>query len=717
MTLVHLEPIPLQFRKADLLNLLSRQGGMDRNRVGNIQLRGKHAAFEVPDRWVGRLIEAFQDAKLDQKRLRIWAEKEGYDLPPPKDEDHFDRLLRLLTLESHAEAVRAVERSRRRSSAEAEKSDNTLLDLEITDEGPGLGGRYIVRLARRKSAVLPWTRLDVGTPVVLSPDAADATGGHRGIVSERATAFICVALPGLPDDLGETSAWRLDLSNDEVAVQRQKAALVEIQATTSGRLGYLRGVLLDERKPTFRPQVEPPPLNERLNETQREAVSFCLAAKDVALIHGPPGTGKTTTVVELIRQSVRRGELVLACAPSNMAVDNMFQRLLAAGESVVRLGHPARVLPELRSHTLDLLVDEHHDVRLARKLVREAIDLFRSASRYTRAKPARGERRDMRAEAKQLMWDARRLERQAVQSILDTANILCCTLTGLDAELLGKRHFDLVVIDEACQSTEPGCWIPLLRGERVVLAGDHCQLPPTIISDDAAAQGFGISLFERIIALHGAEVSRRLEVQYRMHRAIMEFSSREFYDGALTADASVQDHLLKDLSYVREEPLTSTPIDFIDTAGAGYDEEKEPEGESKRNPREAELLRRKVEALLDTGLAPEEIAVIAPYAAQVRLLRERLPLAGLEVDTVDGFQGREKEAVVISLVRSNNRQEIGFLSDQRRMNVALTRARRKLIIIGDSATLSSSEFFARMIEYFEQIGAYHTVWEEADEME
>ena len=233
-----------------------------------------------------------------------------------------------------------------------------------------------------------------------------------------------------------------------------------------------------------------------------------------------------------------------------------------------------------------------------------------------------------------------------------------------------------------------------------------------MVSREAAAEGFDQSLFERVLADLGPQVARRLDVQYRMHRSIMEFSSREFYDGELSAAAAVSGHLLCELPGVLDTPITQTAIEFIDTAGASFDEEVEPDGESRLNHREAELAGLQIQRLMDAGVPPGEIGVIAPYAAQVRVLRERLPLHALEIDSVDGFQGREKEAIVISLVRSNPQAEIGFLGDVRRMNVALTRARRKLIVIGDSATLSSHAFYRRMIEHFEGVGAYRTVWEE-----
>lgn len=710
MPLIHLESLPRRVSKSDLITLVDTVGGLDRRRIGRIELRGNEATVEVPEGWQSRLAKALDGQVLGDRRVRAWAE-----LAPnaaPDGDQHFRRLARLLDLESQAEADEAVQRGRRSSLAAAEQSGTSLGDLVILEEDTGLGGRYLLEMVKRSRTPLPWTRLATGSPVVLSPQASKGISGYRGVIYQRTRDSLHVALGSLPEDLDEHQLWRLDLSNDEVAVQRQRSALNRARSARADRTAELRDVLLGLRQPTFSPDLDQPALDLGLNSVQREAVQFALSARDLALIHGPPGTGKTTTVVELICRAVRHEHKVLACAPSNLAVDNIFQRLLAARVRAVRLGHPARVLPQLRPHTLDFLVQQHPDVRLARKLVKEAVGLFRQAGRYTRAKPAPGSRQETRQEARNLLADARRLEAQAIEHILDTADVLCATTTALDDDLLGNRRFGLAVIDEACQSTEPGCWIPLLRCDRLVLAGDHCQLPPTVVSQAAAAEGFGISLFERLMTRYGPSIARRLTVQYRMHQAIMDFSSLEFYEAQLEADASVAQHVLADLPGVVASPLTQSPVEFIDTAGAGFDEELEPDGESRSNPQEAALVCRKVQALLDGAVPAADIAVIAPYAAQVRLLRDQLPIEELEVDSVDGFQGREKEAVVISLVRSNPNGEIGFLADVRRMNVAMTRARRKLLVIGDSATLSIHSFYRRMIDYFENLGAYHTVWEE-----
>lgn len=621
-------------------------------------------------------------------------------------------LARLVDLEGRAEARRAQERVQQLPTAEAERTGQCLAGMVVRDEHSGLGGRWVVTFSKRdRSRPLPWTRLQVGSPVLLSDEDRPNGLRTRGVVCERAETFVRVALNEPPEQEMPASC-RLDLAPDDAAGQRQRTALETARSARRGRLAELRGILLGEAAPAFDPETPLEPLDAGLNESQLQAVRFCLSARDVAVLHGPPGTGKTTTVVEVIRQAVRQGQRVLACAPSNLGVDNLLERLLRAGERAVRLGHPARVLPELREHTLDALVEEHADVRLARKFAREAFALFRQASKWTRAKPEPGAKRDMRQEARALLADARKLEDQAVERVLDGANVVCATLTGLDAGLLGGRSFDLAVIDEACQSTEPGCWIPLARCGRVVLAGDHCQLPPTVLSPEAAREGFAVSLLERLVGRFGPSVTRRLEVQYRMHEAIMSFSSAEFYEQSLRADAAVSGHLLCDLPGVARGPLTETPVQFIDTAGADFDEAPEPDGESRLNEQEAKLVAARVRALLTAGLTPEMIGVIAPYSAQVRRLRELLPMSGLEIDSVDGFQGREKEAVVVSLVRSNREGDIGFLADVRRTNVALTRARRKLLVVGDSATLSVLPFYRRLFEYFESIGAYHTVWEE-----
>ena len=621
-------------------------------------------------------------------------------------DEHFQRLADWIGLESVAEAERLNERRQRQKGPDAEKSGETLLDLVVTDEDTGLGGRYLITLVKRNRTLqLPWNRLRVGSPVILTPNDDLSGDACQGVVTSISRKSIQVAVNDYPD----AERLRIDLSPDEITRKRMLNALKRAQ-DARGRTKELRDILLGQRELSFKNQ-EDCQFNTELNESQQAAIRFALSASDVAIIHGPPGTGKTTTIVELICQAISKGQKVLACAPSNTAVDNLLEKLVDARQKAVRLGHPARVSERLHEHTLDAQVARHELTDLIREMRREAENLFRQAGKFTRAKPVHGAKREMRQDAKRLKADVRMLEQQAIDSIIDNANVVCATTT-LDESLLGDRRFDLVVIDEACQSTEPGCWLPVLRADRLVLAGDHCQLPPTVLSKQAAKDGLAVSLLERLVGVYGDRVTRRLNVQYRMHDQIMNFSSEQFYDGTLQSHSSVSGHVLTDLDYVDEQLVTIEPVTFIDSAGAGWDEELEPDGLSKRNIQEAELVLRKITELQDAGLRGRDIAVIAPYAAQVRWLRQNSPDERVEIDTVDGFQGREKEAVIISLVRSNQEGEIGFLADARRMNVALTRARRKLIVIGDSATVGGNDFFAKLLEYFEFIGAYHTVWEE-----
>ncbi len=619
-------------------------------------------------------------------------------------EKHFQQLRTWLDMESDAERIRMQERRKNRSQANAESRGETLLDLVVSDERTGLGGRYLVTFVKRNRTLpLPWNRFRVGSPVIASDELNDQDCGY-GIVCRRSTTSLEVAF----DEQPEGERFRLDLSTDEITRNRQLAALKAIE-NSRGRVAQLRDILLGERELQFDARASLV-IDPQFNASQQQAIEFAMSARDVAIIHGPPGTGKTTTVVELIRQAVSKGQKVLACAPSNTAVDNLLEKLASNRVRVVRVGHPARVQEELQAYTLDALVEADPGMKIVAEMHREAEKIVRKAGKFTRAKPVPGVRGDMRQEARRLREDAKLYERQIIANVLDRANVICAT-TNFDSEILGDRQFDMVVIDEACQSTEPGCWPAIMKAERMVLAGDHCQLPPTILSTEAANEGFAVSLMERLVALYGTNITRQLTVQYRMHEQIMRFSSDCFYAGTLTADESVRSHLLSDLVSEPHAAITQSPVIFVDTAGAGWEEQLEPDGESRFNPQEGAWVLQQVEELCKIGIEPGEIAVIAPYAAQVRWLRQRCLFKAVEIDTVDGFQGREKEAILITLVRSNANGEIGFLGDTRRMNVALTRARRKLIVIGDSATLAGHPFYAHMIAYFEGIESYQSIWE------
>lgn len=622
---------------------------------------------------------------------------------------YFDTLAEWLELEAVAERERLARRRQIRSQVDIERRGETLVAMDLADHRTGLAGRLLLDFAKPGERPIPMNRLKVGSPVVVSNDDDPSDKGVAGVVSQRKSHSIQVAVDVWP----EGDRFRIDLSPDETTRKRQIAAMARAR-TATGRTKMLRDVLMGERELRFSEAKDSDRSDVRfltqLNPPQQDAVRFALSARDVAIIHGPPGTGKTTTLAEVIYQAVQRGDKVLACASSNTAVDNLLERLVAMMPHVLRVGHPARVFEALRGHTLDELVDADPSTDVIRDMRKELQALLRSAEKDFRGRDGQRNRREIMAEVGQLRGQIRGIERSIIRGVLDRADVVCTTTT-IDDDLLGDREFNTVVMDEACQSTLPSIWQAVMRADRLILGGDHQQLPPTVLSADASAAGLKESLMQRMVNREGESVYRRLTVQYRMNDPIMRFSSDTFYDGSLVADASVKSRRLCDLRGVDENELTTTPLAFIDTAGAEFDEQLEPEGESKLNPKEANLVIRLVRELFAAGVCANQIAVIAPYAAQVRFLRNRLDAPELEIDTVDGFQGREKEVVIITMTRSNPIGEIGFLSDTRRTNVALTRAKRKLIVIGDSATLGGNPFYASMLKYFDDNDAYQSVWQ------
>lgn len=440
-------------------------------------------------------------------------------------------------------------------------------------------------------------------------------------------------------------------------------------------------------------------IDPTLNDSQKDAIRFALAAKDIALIHGPPGTGKTHTLIELIMQMIQRKKRILVCGPSNISVDNIVERLAANKVPVVRIGHPARLLPSVMEHSLEVLT-QTSDAASIVKDVRKEMDEKQASIRKTRSGR---ERRAIYDDLKLLRKEFRERESKCVDNLVRESSVVLATLHGAGGHQLKNQKFDVVIIDEASQALEAQCWISLLSAEKVVLAGDHLQLPPTVKSanlkskeingkttedqdgNDAKQEMLkGVSLertlFDRLLALHGPGIKRMLTTQYRMHEKIMRFPSDELYESKLIAADSVKDRLLADLPYeVGGTDDTQEPLVFWDTQGGDFPEKTEDDdigkkealiGESKSNEMEALVVARHVDSLVAAGVRPESIAVITPYNGQLailsQMLREKYP--GLELGSVDGFQGREKDAVVVSLVRSNAEHEVGFLGEKRRLN-------------------------------------------------
>ncbi|KAK4165712.1 DNA-binding protein smubp-2 [Cladorrhinum sp. PSN259] len=539
-------------------------------------------------------------------------------------------------------------------------------------------------------------------------------------------------LPG-----AEKRVWICKMA-DEVTFKRMNGTMEKmIRMENEEGYSYFMRVLfglaspvVDEEKGKVEEWFDP-----TLNDSQKDAIKFALASEEIALIHGPPGTGKTHTLIELILQMLKRGMRVLVCGPSNISVDNIVERLAPHKVPLIRLGHPARLLPSVLNHSLDVLTRTSEAGTIV-KDVRAEMDAKQASIRKTRNGK---ERRAIYADLKELRKEYRQREKKCVANLVRESKVVLATLHGAGGFQLRDEQFDVVIIDEASQALEAQCWVPLLSAKKAVCAGDHLQLPPTIKSlnikatkdkmtkkKDGEAASLLIkgatletTLFDRLLALHGPAIKRMLTTQYRMHEKIMRFPSDELYEGKLIAAEEVKARLLKDLPYeVEDTDDTREPLIFIDTQGGDFPEKNEDDqdstgdkkltksslyGDSKSNEMEAALVRQHVQTLVDAGVKPEDIAVVTPYNAQLAILaplKETFP--GIELGSVDGFQGREKEAIIVSLVRSNSDGEVGFLGEKRRLNVAMTRPKRSLTVIGDSETVKKgSKFLKRWMDFLE----------------
>lgn len=627
---------------------------------------------------------------------------------------HFEKLAGLLEFERVAEKEENLRELHRYPLSTREALGKTVTGLTVDGVEGGMGGLSLLTLSRAPKGedLAPFHAMSAGDNVLVTFPSGSEPRTAEGTLFKVDEYRATVALNGPAPLQLPRGACQVDLLGSDATYKRMKKALATVSDAKKTRLAVLREVALGEEKPARRRVKGVEFFNQNLNEFQKEAVAACLAAEDLSLIHGPPGTGKTTVLVEVIRQAVARGQRVLATAPSNVAVDNMVEKLEPTDLRIVRMGHLARTLEHLRHCNLAALLEEDPAYAEVQELDAWRERLIKRKSRFGRGIGQLGyeERQEREREVARLWRQARDLEFEISRRITSSAQVVLATHGGISRKLV-KGEFDLVALDEASQATEPLSWVPLSIGQRAVFAGDSLQLPPTIYSKAAADQGLAVTLFDRLKDTLPASMQTLLRVQYRMHETIMGFSSEQFYDGKLIADESVRTHTAAELEGVKGGDLTSKPLIFIDTAGTGWVETWNELLESRENDGEARLAARLADALLADGLKPKQLAVLTPYVAQAKKLKNLIKVPGLEIGSVDGFQGREKEATIVSLVRSNDEGEVGFLGDTRRMNVAMTRARRLLIVIGDSATIGRHPFYARFLEYVEKRGVHRSAYE------
>ena len=635
----------------------------------------------------------------------------------------------LVELERKAEIDAMRLEMKRLSGREREKLGRAILGLNGKVVGEELG-YFLVRYGREREIK---TEISVGDLVVISkhdPLKSDLVG----TVVEKGKRFITVALETVPE--WALKGVRLDLYANDITFKRWLENLDNLRESGKNALELYLGL----REPEESEPVSFTPFDKSLNTSQRRAIAKALGSPDFFLIHGPFGTGKTRTLAELIRQEVERGNKVLATAESNVAVDNLVERLSGSGLRIVRVGHPSRVSKSLHETTLAYLITQHElygelrELRVIGQNLKEKRDTFtRPSPKYrrglsdreilrlaskgigTRGIPARliremAEWIRLNEQVQRTFDDARQLEERIAREIIQEADVVLTTNSSAGLEVVDYCSYDVAIIDEATQATIPSVLIPINRAGRFVLAGDHKQLPPTVLSDEA--KELSRTLFEGLIERYPRK-SEMLTVQYRMNERLMEFPSREFYDGKLRAHESVRGITLADLGvsaasdgFWEEILKPENVLVFIDTSKREDRFERQRYGsESRENPLEARIVVETVKRLLKLGVKPEWVGVITPYDDQRDIIRSNLP-EEVEVKTVDGYQGREKEVIVLSFVRSNPEGELGFLKDLRRLNVSLTRAKRKLIAVGDSSTLAVHPTYRRFVEFVREKGTF-----------
>ncbi len=614
---------------------------------------------------------------------------------------HFKDQLQLLSIEKEEEMNINKQFINTSSVSDRVKKGFSWYPLEIKEDGYGLGELPYLLIERTKNKGGKH-RFRSGNPIQLFNTKGEES--IQGIIhyikeDEMKLIFYFCDLPHWV----QSSGLGMNFLVDEKSFQEMERAINFLLRTDNHRTIELAETILGLRSPYFLDVPSPIEL-PKLNDSQNLALNDMIAAHDIGVIHGPPGTGKTTTLIQVIKQLAKGEKHILVCTPSNAAADLLTSKLAGEKLNVVRVGSISRVDEELLSHTLDEQLKSSKEYSEIKKLKKQAAESRKIAGKFKRSfgKAERDERNQMYKQAKSLSKEANDYEDHLIDKLLSNSDVITCTLVGATSRYLRDRKFYTVIIDEAAQALEAATWIPIIKSQKVILAGDPFQLPPTIKSREAAKKGLEKTLLERTI-LNNSKVSL-LDTQYRMNEQIMQFSNEQFYEGKLKADESVKNHL-----------IDNKAVQFIDTAGCGFEEKKDSETLSLYNSGEIDLISKLLEQHISIYNDEYSIGIISPYRQQVERNTKSIHesydyLPNVKIDTIDSFQGQERDLIIISLVRSNENLAIGFLKDYRRLNVALTRARKKLIVIGDSATLASDKFYGQFMEYIDSIDAYHSAY-------
>lgn len=571
--------------------------------------------------------------------------------------------------------------------------------VQIVEEGIGMGSYPFLIIKRHKGPARH--KFKTGQPVSFFSESEgnrnESLVGRAVWVSENEMK-VNFKTDEIPDWMSEGKIG-VNAAFDEKTFMEMMKALNLVMNDEKSNLAFIRDAICtdDSELESFIEYA-----NSALNESQKVAVKAMLSNSPLTIIHGPPGTGKTTTLVEGIVELARIGQKILVCAPTNAAVDHLVECLSLKTNSIIRIGNPEKLNSKALSFSLDVKSTTHSQFPQIKEWKRKAIELRKLALKYKRSfgREEAEQRKLILKEAKSMLMEAKSTEEYILGNLIDQASIVCTTLVGSSSEMLQNIQFSVCVVDEAGQALEPAAWIPVSKAKRLILAGDPMQLPATVFSQEAVRLGLNISLMERLIKM--GKKTHLLNTQYRMNDAIAAYSNIFFYDGKLLAHENNAHWLIHS---------NIAPLQFIDTAGTGYSETAGDSGGSVKNEGEAELILKLIEELqLSCEIQNFSISVISPYRGQVEKLSQVLSDWNVQVDTIDSFQGQESDIVFISLVRSNDNGEVGFLSDIRRLNVAMTRARKCLRVIGDSSTISNHNFYSQFVDYCEKNNMYQSAW-------
>lgn len=698
----------------DIVGAFINEVGTASDEIGKIRIKRKEkqAEVEVKLSAAAKIIEIMNNNQIGGVKVKIYAQNPD-DLIDKEIMDYYHKFKHLLALEfSEREAQYNLE-MKYLTARERQARGRTILNLTGQEAGFTFDHLFLVKFKPvYPEQKISATEIKAGNTVIITANTSKGKQSITGRVVKRDDYFLTVSFSVQPPEFVYNSLdIRIDLFINKDKFNLMNSILESVKKPVNQIQQRKIDILLDRQKPLFNKQsiiIE----SETLNELQRKAVNKSLAAEDIYLIQGPPATGKTTTAVEIIKQSVQTGDKVLVTASSDYTVDKLSEFLLDEGINLLRFGYPINSDQQLINSTFAELIVKQDSYLKAQQLRKDL------SKKYLTDQPNFNLETNLNIlnqEDKKIIEQVKDLEKKAAQEILTEADVICTTNFAVGSKFLTDLNFDLSIIEEANQAIQPAALLAFLKAKKTILLGDQKELLPDIISKEAAKQGLASSLFDRLTNLYAENCLVKFKHQYRMNRKLMGFASLYFYDNQLRADESAAKITLADLdiktstdnAFTVQAMQANYPFVFLDTSEMKAAEHCLHENGLYYNPVEAEIILDLINQAVKSNLSAADIGVITPYLAQINLINQHNKFAQVEINQAAAFQGREKELIIYSAVRSNQSANLGLLKNLNQLNLALTRARRKIIFVGDSKTICQEEVYANLLIYTKKIGLYY----------